>query len=246
MGSQGFVDYDRVATRYEEGRALPPEVAERWRRVTQRYLPARCDLVVDLGAGTGVFARLWPSWTDARVVAVEPSVSMIHAGRVEDPRVAFVGAVAEALPLRAHSVDVVWMSTSLHHFGDVRASLAEVRRVARPGGRVLVRTYAPGRTTVTWLEQFPGRAKWEGRFHTGDQLEKLFALHGFEPVADCDVLEASEPYEASARWVARMRHADSILTALTDEDVAEGLRALRSQPKTEGRLEMTLFVFEAS
>jgi hypothetical protein len=41
-----------------------------------------------------------------------------------------------------------------------------------------------------------------------------------------------------------MRHADSMLTALSDEEIAEGVSRLRSTPARMGRVEVTLFVFE--
>ena len=58
------------------------------------------------------------------------------------------------------------------------------------------------------------------------------------------MLEWTESYAHSADWVERMRDADSVLTALSDEEIAEGLRKLRSTPTKTGRLELTLFVFQ--
>jgi SAM-dependent methyltransferase len=151
--------------------------------------------------------------------------------------------VAEALPVRDRTADVVWVSTALHHFGDIHRALGEVGRVLYPAGRVLVRTYAPGRTEVTWVDEFPGRAKWQVRFHSEQELVALFDAHGFDLIDVRDVLEWTETYADSARWAARMRHADSMLTALTDEEIDAGLDALRSQPSRVSRMELTLFVF---
>jgi hypothetical protein len=138
---------------------------------------------------------------------------------------------------------VVWISTALHHFGEIHRAVAEVHRVLSPTGRVFVRTYSPGRTEVTWADEFPGRAKWQARFHSEQELGGLFDTHGFDLVAVQDVLEWTETYAESARWVARMRHADSILTALSDEEIASGLDVLRAHPSKMGRSELTLFVF---
>jgi SAM-dependent methyltransferase len=241
--SQEWVDYERVAPLYEEGRALPAHVLARWGEAVRPYLPSVTRRVLDLGAGTGIFARAWPGWTRAAVVAVEPSAAMVLAGTRADPGTRFVRAVAEALPLRDGTVDVVWISTALHHFGDIPRAVAEVHRVLSPSGRVFVRTYASGRTEVTWADEFPGRAKWQARFHSERELGALFGTHGFDLVDVQDVLEWTETYADSARWVARMRHADSILTALSDEEIDAGLDVLRSRPSKVGRIELTLFVF---
>lgn len=241
--SQGFVDYERVAARYQQGRALAAEVLDRWASAVSPHLPSGLIRVVDVGAGTGIFAAAWPRWTTAAVVAVEPSAAMVRAARVEDPAVSFVLGTAEALPLRDGCADVVWVSTALPHFADVHQAVREFTRVLGHGGRVLVRTLVPSRTGTTWLDEFPGRAKWEARCHTEQQLTEIFQPHGFEPTHAQEVLEGTETYAESADWVQRMRHADSALTALSDEEIAEGVQKLRSTPTKVSRVELTLFVF---
>jgi ubiquinone/menaquinone biosynthesis C-methylase UbiE len=242
--SQDYVDYQRVASRYQHGRSLAADVLERWGDAVKVYVPARPIRVADVGAGTGIFAAAWPRWTDATVVAVEPSAAMAGAGDVDDANVAFVLGTAEALPLRDGSVDVAWVSTALHHFADVHLALDELARVLGPGRRVLVRTYAPGRTEITWIDELPGRSKWEARCYTEQQLIEIFRPHGFDLIDAREVLEGTETYARSADWVERMRDADSVLTALSDDEIAEGVRRLRAAPTTMCRLEVSLFVFE--
>ena len=242
--SQDFVDYERVATRYQQGRSLAAEVLDRWGDAVKPYLPAGPIRVADVGAGTGNFAAAWPRWTDATVVAVEPSAAMAGTRSVDDPGVTFVLGAAEALPIRDGSADVAWVSTALHHFADVHQAVRELARVLGPGRRVLVRTYAPGRTEITWLDELPGRAKWEARCHTERQLIEIFRPHGFDLIDAREVLEGTESYSKSADWVERMRDADSMLTALSDQEIAEGVRKLRATPTRMGRVEVTLFVFE--
>jgi ubiquinone/menaquinone biosynthesis C-methylase UbiE len=242
--SQDYVDYERVASRYQRGRSLAADVLERWGDAVKPYLPTGPVRVADVGAGTGIFAAAWPRWTDATVVAVEPSAGMVGAGGVDDPHVTFVLGTAEALPLRDGSMDVAWVSTALHHFADVHLAVRELARVLGPGGRVLVRTYAPGRTEITWLDELPGRAKWEARCYTEQQLIDIFRPHGFDLIDAREVLEGTETYATSADWVERMRDADSVLTALSDDEIAEGVRRLRAAPTRMCRLEVSLFVFE--
>ena len=57
------------------------------------------------------------------------------------------------------------------------------------------------------------------------------------------MLESRESFGDSARWAERMRYADSMLTALSDREIEQGLQTLRSQPDEIGRVELTLFVF---
>jgi SAM-dependent methyltransferase len=240
MSVSPYVDYDRVADRYRHGRALPADVLDRWGVAVLPHLPARPLRVVDVGAGTGIFAAAWPNWTRADVVAVEPSQGMIGSGQ---PGLRYVRAVAEHLPLATASVDVAWISTALHHFTDQRRAVAECVRVLRPDGCVMVRTYLPGRTEITWLEAFPWAPKALARCPGLDRLIELFAPHGLVVSEVAEVLEGVWTFAESADWVERMRHADSILTALSDEEIADGLRTLRTEPTRRARTELSLIVF---
>ena len=242
--SQDFVDYERVAELYRRGRTLPAEVLDRSGRAVRPHIPPAALRVIDVGAGAGVFTRAWAHWARANVLAVEPAAAMIAAALRSDPGLTFVRACAEDLPLADASIDVGWISAALHHFSEPNEAAGELCRVLRRGGRALVRTYVPGRTAVSFAAAFPGRSKWESRFHDEEQLVALFTGCGFKLVAVEDVLEWTEPYAASADWASMMRHADSMLTALTDDEIATGLEALRSQPNRIGRLELTLLVFE--
>lgn len=244
-GRSRFVDYEQMADRYQQGRALSDEVLARWARAVRPHLPPGPCRVIDVGAGTGIFAAAWPRWTAATVVAVEPSSAMMRTGRAAHPAVGYVRGVAEALPLPDGCADVVWVSTALHHFADVDRAIAELGRVLGRAGRLLVRTYLPGRTEFVWARAFStsARAKWEGRVHRQHQLASMFGAAGFVLTAVDDVVEQNETYGDAADWIERMRHADSLLTALTDDEVAEAVARLRSAPATIGRSELTLLVF---
>ena len=144
------VDYDRMAPDYVEGRVLPPEGMEPWRQAIRPWLPAevaRRSPVLDLGAGTGQFAAAIAGWFGVEVVAVEPSEGMrAQAARAHPhPAVRWVAGRGERLPLREGFFAWAWVSTVVHHLDDLDAAAAELGRVLRPGGVVLVRQAFPGR-----------------------------------------------------------------------------------------------------
>ena len=62
------------------------------------------------------------------------------------PNVAFARGTAEALPLPDSSATVAWALSSVHHWTDRAAGLAEASRVLAPGGRILLaeRLVKPG------------------------------------------------------------------------------------------------------
>ena len=102
-----------------------------------------------------------------------------------------------------------------------------MRRVVRPGGRVLVRGFLPDRSEVPWLEHLPGTERAQLGFPTSDVISGAFEQAGLDVV---DVVEVDDPHRATghhaAEWIRSMRAADSILTELDDREVDEGVASL--------------------
>jgi ubiquinone/menaquinone biosynthesis C-methylase UbiE len=95
--------------------------------------------VVELGPGNGTGFRLYPASVD-EVVAVEPepylrSRAQIAAGRAPAP-VRVVDGRAEAIPVEDGWADAVVCALVLCSVEDQQRTLAEIRRVLRPGGEL--------------------------------------------------------------------------------------------------------------
>jgi ubiquinone/menaquinone biosynthesis C-methylase UbiE len=110
-------------------------------RATRRGLLAGArGRVLEIGAGTGLNLSHYPDAIDELVLA-EPSAPMadrLEARRAKLGRRAhIVAAPAEALPFGDGSFDTVVSTLVLCTVQDPDAALAEVRRVLRPGGRLL-------------------------------------------------------------------------------------------------------------
>jgi ubiquinone/menaquinone biosynthesis C-methylase UbiE len=101
--------------------------------------------VVDVGCGPGLLAvelgRRAPALT---VIGVDISADMVEQAREVaaraglGPQVRFEAADGAALPFADGSVDLVVSTLSMHHWERVAAVLAELARVARPGGQVRI------------------------------------------------------------------------------------------------------------
>jgi len=104
---------------------------------------------LDLGTGPGDIPvrliRLHPQW---RVTAVDASGPMLDFARRLVQRVGMVASIkliqadAKRTGLPAHSFDVIFSNSLLHHLNDPASLWAEIRRLARPGAVILLRDLA--------------------------------------------------------------------------------------------------------
>jgi ubiquinone/menaquinone biosynthesis C-methylase UbiE len=121
---------------------------------------SEADRVVDIGCGPGSAVRA-AAQRGARVVGVDPAPVMLRlAGAVtgDQSNVTWSPGSAEEVPVASGWATVVWSLKTVHHWKDVTAGLAEMRRVLASSGRLLVmeRRVRPGATGLAshgWTEQ---------------------------------------------------------------------------------------------
>jgi ubiquinone/menaquinone biosynthesis C-methylase UbiE len=99
---------------------------------------------LDAGAGTGAAGAPLRA-AGARVVAVDLEVDMVRYGLSAGPAVA---ADITALPFRDSRFDLAVAAFVVNHLEDPVAGLAELRRVTRPGGTVLVSVFSTARSAA--------------------------------------------------------------------------------------------------
>lgn len=157
--------YDRIGRSYRRTRQTDP-------RIAAAIQDALGDVrsVVNIGAGAGAYEPV------ETVLAVEPSRVMI--GQRPPGAAPAVEAVAEALPLGDDAVDAALAVLTVHHWTDVAAGVAEMRRVARR--RAVFFTWWPERMSEFWLlrEYLPAAAETDARM--AHQVERLGELLGGE------------------------------------------------------------------
>lgn len=126
----------------------------------RRLLPPAGGRLVEVGAGFGRLADMYRGY--AEVILVEPAFSLLHAAQQQlghDARFVFVRGNVYTLPLADAAVDTVVMVRVLHHLVDVPRALAELRRVLRPGGH-LVLEYANKRNAKSMVRYTLRRQAW--------------------------------------------------------------------------------------
>jgi len=142
--------FDGIAGRYDLMNDLLSAGQVRiWRRAVARIIHAGAGTrVLDLAAGTGTSALSFTA-AGADCVACDFSLGMLRAGQSRlaqhgtgrNPVAGSVGLVAGdalRLPFRDEAFDAVTISFGLRNVASPAAALAEMRRVTRPGGRLVV------------------------------------------------------------------------------------------------------------
>jgi len=110
--------------------------------------------VLDVCTGTGLVARAAVSLVGkpGAVFGLDASLGMLVAARRSPLPAPLLRAHAEGLPLADRSVDAVTMGYALRHVADLRQAFAELHRVLRPGGLLVLLELTPPRSRLgTWL-----------------------------------------------------------------------------------------------
>ena len=112
------------------------------RRRRRELLSAAAGRVLEVGVGTGLNLPLYPAGRVTEIVATDPNPNMLWQARARAALlrvpVQLLQASAEALPFRDQGFDTVVATLVFCSVDDPDRGLAEIRRVLRPGGRLLM------------------------------------------------------------------------------------------------------------
>lgn len=109
-----------------------------WRKVVRAAVdPKSGQKILDLAAGTGASSAAFTG-PGIKVVAGDFSEGMLAVGRKRHPEIEFVFADATKLPFKDGEFDAVTISFGLRNVVDVEKALAEMYRVTKPGGRIVI------------------------------------------------------------------------------------------------------------
>ncbi len=227
-------DFGLTAEDYSRHRSgFPPEVVA---RLAGFGVEVAGRDVLDIGTGTGSLARLFAR-AGARVTGVDPAAPLLEQARELDRaagvRIAYEVATAEATGLSDAAFDVVSAGQCWHWF-DAPKAAAEVRRLLRPGGHVVIAHFdwlpLPGNVVAATEELIVSyNPAWTMGGGTGLHPRWLtdLAIAGFGGVETFS-FDVDVPYTPEA-WSGRIRASAGVGASLSPARVAEfsaGLTAL--------------------
>ncbi len=184
---------------------------DRYRReaVARNGLQAGMKML-DVASGTGVVARaaLEATKNDVDVVALDPSIGMLRAGRAPLTR---VQAKAESLPMASEQFDFLTIGFALRHFADLRGVFEECRRVLKPGGKLLILELTAPRSAPAraFLGLYLGRVvPFVARVRSGNREAGVLMRYYWDTIRTCVRPEAILQALAEAGFADARRHVE--------------------------------------
>ncbi|MDD3884934.1 MAG: malonyl-ACP O-methyltransferase BioC [Gallionella sp.] len=156
--------FSKAATHYDAAAVLQREVCT---RLLERldYVRLQPRRVLDVGSGTGWGTRqLQTRYPDADIVALDIALGMLKTARgpsvwwkkwLSGQRQSFLCADAEALPLAANAVNLLWSNLALQWCNDLPATFVELNRALAVDGLLMFATFGPD-TLLELRQAFAG------------------------------------------------------------------------------------------
>jgi malonyl-CoA O-methyltransferase len=204
-------------------------------------LPDQATSVLDLGCGPGHWStRLARQYgPDCRVIGLDLAPGMLEvACRQHGNEVRWLCADAAALPLPAHSQDLIFSNLAIQWCPDLETVLKELSRVLRPGGRTLITSLAPGTLAeVGHAWSRPGQPAALLDFRSRERHLSAARLAGFRRV-DCQERLVRFHYPDLAAVMASIKGIGAQTSRpgarLTRTDLARAVRRFEGLRETQG------------
>lgn len=138
--------FDNIAHNYDFlNRLLSMRIDVMWRNQAVKLLKKhKSDDILDVATGTGDFAIALRKLEPKRIVGCDISEGMMSIGREKvqakglDQLISFQRGDSENLPFESNSFDVITVAYGVRNFENIDQGLAEMNRVLRPGGILVV------------------------------------------------------------------------------------------------------------
>lgn len=177
----GFYENRILPALIDMGCGAPPIAKQR-----EKVVPQATGRVLEIGMGSGLNLPFYDPSKVELVWGLEPSVGM---RRKAAPRVAkapfkveWLGLASEEIPLDDDSADTVLLTYTLCTISDFRSALAEMRRVLKPGGRLLFSEHgaAPDAGVRRWQDRInPIWKKIAGGCNVNREVPHMLEEAGF-------------------------------------------------------------------
>lgn len=139
--------FDKIAFRYDFlNRFLSAGIDIGWRKkAIKLLLPVKPERILDVATGTGDFALTsYEILKPAKITGIDISEGMLELGRKKiakaglDTHIELLNGDSEAILFEDNSFDAVTVAFGVRNFENLEQGLSEIKRVLKPGGRLIV------------------------------------------------------------------------------------------------------------
>jgi SAM-dependent methyltransferase len=153
----------------------------------KKVVPMASGTILEIGIGTGLNLEHYDASKVERLIGLDPSVASWEIAKKRATDISFplefIGLPGEEIPLQDNSVDTVMMTFSLCTIPDPLTALAGMRRVLKPGGKLIFAEHgrAPDAGVRKWQDRInPFWKAIAGGCHLNRDIPDLLGEGGFD------------------------------------------------------------------
>ncbi len=207
MGLAGWYE-DKIVPRFLKCACASPAIM----KLREKVVPLASGAVFEIGCGGGINQQLYDPARIRSYAGIDPSEKGLEFAREAAARRGWKADIrqgfGEAIPFPDNSFDTVVCTFTLCSVGSQAETIAELRRVLKPGGRLLYAEHggAPDANVRKWQDRIePVWKRLAGGCHLTRPVTSAIAAGGF------DTYEAGERYAPKTpRWVGWMEWGEAI------------------------------------
>lgn len=231
MATHAQVPYEDIAPVFDKQRGLSSVKECLWKRVFAMHLGLKPSTrVLDVGCGTGRFAKLIADHFQCSVVGVDPSSAMLNQAKAKQVQsLELVQGIGETLPFFDGVFDFCLASQVAQHFHDLHSAIGEIHRVLVTGGGFGIRISSHSQLeTILDYRFFPSALDIERRrLPSIPHLIGILLSVGFSDVRKYVI---SQPlFESINDYLGKLRNKyASFLFLISDEEYQRGIEKAES------------------
>ena len=142
--------YDRIGVNYDQTRKADPFIASRLLFHLQPHLEG---IYLDIGCGTGNYTHELQK-DGFRFIGIDPSLEMLEKARMRNSEIDWRMGSAEITGLSDNQLDGIVASLTLHHWNNLEYGFAELNRILKQNGTLVIFTATPTQMQGYWLNRY--------------------------------------------------------------------------------------------
>lgn len=144
------IKYNTIGEHYNRTRKADPFLTD---QLITFLSPKKEGLYLDIGCGTGNYTNEFQK-RGYNFIGIDPSKTMLDKAKKQNSLIDWSIGTAEDTGLSSNSVDGIVATLTIHHWTNLKLGFQELRRVLKPGGKLILFTSTPSQMKQYWLNHY--------------------------------------------------------------------------------------------